>query len=82
MELARRPVIDEGTAAELLALPGLTAAVEPVHTRRFWPAAAAAGRTGPAVVTFLESCATSQRADVRQAAASSLAGKYRNWNPA
>jgi hypothetical protein len=41
-----RVVFDEGTTAQLLALPGLTAAVEPVNTWRFWPAAAAAGWKG------------------------------------
>jgi hypothetical protein len=77
-----RIVFDEATVARLLALPDLTDAAEPVDTWRFWPAAAAAGWSGPAVFDFLQSCATSERADVRHAADSSLGLTYRKWNPA
>ena len=76
-----RIVFDEATAARLLALPGLTGVDEPIGGRRFWPAAAAAGWRGAAVVEFLQSCLASERADIQDAAASSLAGNYGKWNP-
>lgn len=48
---------------------------------RFWPAAAAAGWSGPAVEAYLRDCATSPRADVARVAAASAAGKYSRHSP-
>ncbi|MFF2045868.1 HEAT repeat domain-containing protein [Kitasatospora sp. NPDC058170] len=48
---------------------------------RFWAAAAAAGWTGPRVTEFLQGCAAGPRADVSDAAASSLQGKYETYSP-
>ncbi|MFD6279760.1 HEAT repeat domain-containing protein [Streptomyces sp. NPDC060209] len=46
---------------------------------RFWAAAAAAGWPGERVHAFLERCAAGPRADVADAAASSLEGKYQTY---
>lgn len=66
------------TCEQLLASVEGTVDEEPVTTFRFWPAAAAAGWSGPAVHDFLTSCLTSERDDVREAASLSLRGKYKN----
>lgn len=47
---------------------------------RFWAAAAAAGWTGPRVRAFLQECAAGPRADVANAATSSLQGKYQTYS--
>ncbi|MFD6327578.1 HEAT repeat domain-containing protein [Streptomyces sp. NPDC058442] len=48
---------------------------------RFWAAAAAAGWPGERVRAFLEGCAAGPRADVADAAASSLEGEYQTYRP-
>ncbi|MFH9616319.1 HEAT repeat domain-containing protein [Streptomyces pratensis] len=48
---------------------------------RFWPAVAAAGWTGERVHGFLTSCASGPRADVAEAATTSLAGNYGTYRP-
>jgi len=48
---------------------------------RLWVAAAAAGWDGEEVKTFLDRCRRSSREDVRSAAESSAAKKYRKWMP-
>lgn len=74
-----REVYDEATTEHLLrSLEGVES-VEPVDTRRFWPAAAAAGWDGTAVEEFLRKCLTSLREDVREAASLSLEKKYKKW---
>ncbi|MER7770771.1 HEAT repeat domain-containing protein [Kitasatospora sp. NPDC096140] len=55
--------------------------LEPNDGLRFWAAAAAAGWSGPRVREFLEACAAGPRADVADAAASSLQGKYQTYRP-
>ena len=46
---------------------------------RFWPAAAAAGWTGPRVKAFLTECVGSPREDISEAALASLEGRYRTY---
>ncbi|MFI6587734.1 HEAT repeat domain-containing protein [Embleya sp. NPDC050493] len=53
--------------------------LEPHDGLRFWAAAAAAGWSGPRVREFLQGCAAGPRADVADAAASSLQGRYQTW---
>ncbi|MGW4379427.1 HEAT repeat domain-containing protein [Kitasatospora sp. NPDC004531] len=55
--------------------------LEPYDGRRFWAAAAAAGWTGTRVTAFLQGCAAGPRADVADAATSSLQGKYQVYSP-
>ncbi|MFF3598116.1 HEAT repeat domain-containing protein [Kitasatospora indigofera] len=53
--------------------------LDPHDCVRFWAAAAAAGWTGPRVREFLQGCAAGPRADVANAATSSLQGKYQTY---
>jgi hypothetical protein len=55
--------------------------LDPHDGLRFWAAAAAAGWTGPRVKEFLQGCAAGPRADVANAATSSLQGKYQTYSP-
>ncbi|MER8188639.1 HEAT repeat domain-containing protein [Kitasatospora sp. NPDC094015] len=50
--------------------------LDPLDGLRFWAAVAAAGWTGPRVRGFLQECMAGPRADVADAATSSLQGKY------
>ncbi|MFH9355612.1 HEAT repeat domain-containing protein [Kitasatospora sp. NPDC017646] len=55
--------------------------LDPNDGLRFWAAAAAAGWTGPRVSKFLQGCAAGPRADVANAATSSLQGEYQTYSP-
>ncbi len=55
--------------------------LDPQDGLRFWAAAAAAGWTSPQVTEFLQGCAAGPRADVANAAALSLQGKYQAYRP-
>lgn len=76
-----REVYDSDTCERLLGHLQGAEGVEPLHTFRFWPAAAAAGWEGPAVERFLTDCLASTREDVQEAAQLSLMRKYKNWRP-
>ncbi|KOV30532.1 hypothetical protein ADK60_16505 [Streptomyces sp. XY431] len=87
------PMLADGAlravAVQRLPLDGATvdcvldflAPLDPHDGLRFWAAAAAAGWTGPRVQGFLQECAVGPRADVADAATSSLQGKYRTYSP-
>jgi len=51
------------------------------HHLRFWAAAAAAGWAGPQTQAYLRECLDSPLANVREAAALSAKGKYKDWRP-
>ncbi len=55
--------------------------LDPHDGLRFWAAAAAAGWAGTRVGDFLRECADGPRADVADAATSSLQGEYRTYSP-
>ncbi|MFG2479844.1 HEAT repeat domain-containing protein [Streptomyces fagopyri] len=55
--------------------------LDPYDGLRFWAAAAAADWSGPRAPEFLETCAAGPRADVADAAACSLKGKYQTYRP-
>ncbi|MFJ9953255.1 HEAT repeat domain-containing protein [Kitasatospora sp. NPDC091207] len=74
----QRLSLDTGTIDHVLDLLG---PLDPNDGLRFWAAAAAAGWTGPRVSTFLRECAEGPRADVANAAASSLRGTYQTYSP-
>jgi hypothetical protein len=54
---------------------------DPHDGLRFWPAAAAAGWSGPRVTAFLTDCLALPRQDVSQAAQASLEGRYKAYKP-
>ncbi|MFJ4672690.1 HEAT repeat domain-containing protein [Kitasatospora purpeofusca] len=68
-------------AATIDCILDLLAPLDPHNGLRFWVAAAAAGWTGPRVQGFLQECAAGPRADVADAAASSLQGMYQTYSP-
>ena len=86
-------LLDDGAlrAVAMLRLPLDQAAVERIlnHVKaeepqshlRFWPSVAAAGWQGPCVRQFLETCAAGPRADVAEAAALALQGRYTKVSP-
>lgn len=70
--------LDQASVARIVAFAsGLPMA----DGQRFWVAAAAAGWRGPAVEGFLQECAQSPRADVREAATAAAQGRYGRWSP-
>ncbi|MFI9325233.1 HEAT repeat domain-containing protein [Kitasatospora aureofaciens] len=73
----QRLPLDAATIGHVLDFLG---PLNPHDGLRFWAAAAAAGWTGPRVREFLQECAASPRADVANAAVSSLQGTFQTYS--
>jgi len=93
MRTARHPMLIEGAframaMMKMIPAPGdithileYVRALAPANPLRFWVAAGAPGWTADGLDAFLQTCESSPREDLREAAASARARRYKTWKP-